>query len=553
MKKIYNGLMLAGALTLCTGCSSSLLDIDNPNEVTNDTYWNKPEDATAGVNACYSFLYKEGTWMRWLSFRYDLTSDEGWSSSPWIELGDWTRFLYNNYNFYEGNNIHWEHFYVGIFRCNQVLSHVPNIEMDETTKNQVLAQASFLRAMWYFQVNLLWDKGTMPLEPKDANYIPEDASEQEIWDQVEKDLLFAMDYLPESWDAANLGRATKGAAKALLGKAYMQQHKYDKAKEQLQWLIDKEGSLYDLIANREDNFTDLDENNKEGIFEIQFDDQNKGGTGNDASMAFGFQRTQFYAPSGIGWGDGKARRWLVDEFLKEKRIDGKNDLRLYGSILYRGFSQDFPDQPKKYYGFENADWNDGWGTDPEDCYIRKYNTAYYRDAEDYFARNNYRIMRYADILMNYAECLVETGTNPADAAVYVDKVRERAGLAKLKDSQWKDCLSSKDAFIKRLQMERTLELCFEGWRCADLGYKTVSTNPCGEIPLCPYDSCRLLAINLYSYVVNPFKPDAYFDFDLFKKHVALAQRIMDDIIDLELEKIERIMKKPSVRTQREGF
>lgn len=111
--------------------------------------------------------------------------------------------------------------------------------MDETTKNQVLAQASFLRAMWYFQVNLLWDKGTMPLEPKDANYIPEDASEQEIWDQVEKDLLFAMDYLPESWDAANLGRATKGAAKALLGKAYMQQHKYDKAKEQLQWLIDK--------------------------------------------------------------------------------------------------------------------------------------------------------------------------------------------------------------------------------------------------------------------------------------------------------------------------
>ena len=78
---------------------------------------------------------------------------------------------------------------------------------------------------------------------------------------------------------------------------------------------------------------------------------------------------------------------------------------------------------------------------------------------------------------------------------------------------------------------------------ADLGYRTVSTNPCGEIPLCPYDSCRLLAINLYSYVVNPFKPDAYFDFDLFQKHVTLAQRIMDDIIDLELEKIERIMAK----------
>lgn len=78
---------------------------------------------------------------------------------------------------------------------------------------------------------------------------------------------------------------------------------------------------------------------------------------------------------------------------------------------------------------------------------------------------------------------------------------------------------------------------------ADLGFKTISTNPCGEIPLCPYDSCRLLAINLYSYVVNPFKKDAYFDFELFKKHVALAQRIMDDIIDLETEKIDMIMEK----------
>ena len=78
---------------------------------------------------------------------------------------------------------------------------------------------------------------------------------------------------------------------------------------------------------------------------------------------------------------------------------------------------------------------------------------------------------------------------------------------------------------------------------ADLGFRTVSTNPCGEIPLCPYDSCRLLAINLYSYVVNPFTPDAHFDFDLFKKHVGLAQRIMDDIIDLESEKIDKILEK----------
>ena len=78
---------------------------------------------------------------------------------------------------------------------------------------------------------------------------------------------------------------------------------------------------------------------------------------------------------------------------------------------------------------------------------------------------------------------------------------------------------------------------------ADLGFSTISTNPCGEIPLCPYDSCRLLAINLYSYVRNPFTPRAEFDFELFKTHVAKAQRIMDDIIDLEMEKIDAILAK----------
>lgn len=78
---------------------------------------------------------------------------------------------------------------------------------------------------------------------------------------------------------------------------------------------------------------------------------------------------------------------------------------------------------------------------------------------------------------------------------------------------------------------------------ADLGFRTVSTNPCGEIPLCPYDSCRLLAINLYSYIDNPFTPQATFNFELFKKHVAMAQRFMDDIIDLEQEKIDAILNK----------
>jgi ribonucleoside-diphosphate reductase alpha chain len=86
---------------------------------------------------------------------------------------------------------------------------------------------------------------------------------------------------------------------------------------------------------------------------------------------------------------------------------------------------------------------------------------------------------------------------------------------------------------------------------ADLGYRTVSTNPCGEIPLCPYDSCRLLAINLYSYIENPFTPEAKFNFELFKEHIHYAQRIMDDIIDLELEKIDAILDKVNADPEEE--
>ena len=449
-------------------CNSDLLEIENPNQATTATFWKTPADAEAGVNACYSSLYKEGTWMRWLAFRYDLTSDEGWSSSPWNELAEWTRFNYVNYNFYEGNNVHWEHFYVGIFRCNQVLTFVPDIEFtDNTRKESILGEAKFMRALWYFQIVLLWEKGPLILEPVDAGFVPVESSASDIYTQIEKDLNEAINALPESWNDANTGRATRGAAKALLGKVYMQQHKYSEARAELAWLIDREGTMYGLVDNWIDNFTHLNENNLEGIFEIQFHDENKGNTGNNASMATGFQRTQFYAPGGIGWGDGKARSWLINEYKKETRIDGGNDIRLLNSILYEGYLDDFPDADPFYYFVDSRTaWVErGWGGS---SFIKKYNTEYFRDREDYFAPNNYRIMRYADILLNFAECVIETGGTPAEAVVYVDKVRERVNLPKLEDSNFSSSLNSSEAFLKRLQMERTLELCFEGWRWADL-------------------------------------------------------------------------------------
>ena len=124
----------------------------------------------------------------------------------------------------------------------------------------------------------------------------------------------------------------------------------------------------------------------------------------------------------------------------------------------------------------------------------------------------------------------------SDSPVYVKDIDASGLWKKIIHNAWKS--AEPGVLFWDTILRESVPDCY-----ADLGFRTVSTNPCGEIPLCPYDSGRLLAINLYSYVVNPFTPDAYFDYDLFKKHVGLAQRIMDDIIDLESEKIEMILAK----------
>ena len=124
----------------------------------------------------------------------------------------------------------------------------------------------------------------------------------------------------------------------------------------------------------------------------------------------------------------------------------------------------------------------------------------------------------------------------AERPVYKKEIPARKLWEKIVHNAWKS--AEPGVLFWDTIIRESLPDCY-----ADLGFRTVSTNPCGEIPLCPYDSCRLLSINLYSYVKNPFTEEATFDFDLFRKHALLAQRIMDDIVDLEMEKIDRIMEK----------
>lgn len=456
MKKIFLITVVFLNLLSFSSCDDEL-KLDNPNTLTTTQYWATESDAQAGINSVYAMFYKDGLWARWIYFRLDLTSDEGYSVSPWIELADWTRFNYINYNFWEGNNVTWRDTYKAIFRCNQVLAYVPKIEFkNEEDKKKILAEAKFLRALHYYYAAILWENIPIVLEPSTPNDRPEQKNVKEVWAQIEKDLNDAYTDLPTEWIGEQTGRPDKGAAKAMLAKIYMQQRKWTEAKIALEYLISGAGAKYSLTANYRDNFTDVNENNSESVFEIQFGDQRKGGTDEGPSAAVSSNRSQFFAPRSIGWSDGQARFWLVDAFKKEKNKDGNLDTRLRWTLYYPNLLADFGD---KTYG-KNWEWNNN------EAWFRKGSRDYYRNNEDYYNQVNYRLIRYADILLRYAEVLNETG-NTAGAYQYVDIVRARVNMGALATA-YPEIGNDKTKFLERLKMERVLELAGESVRWEDL-------------------------------------------------------------------------------------
>jgi hypothetical protein len=455
---IKSAIAISMVALMMPSCKKDLLNVENPNTITEEQFWKTEADAAKGINAVYAMFYKPGLWSRWMYFRLDLTSDEGCSKSPWIELADWTRFQYVNYNFWEGNGITWRDIYKAIFRCNQVLANVPEIPFtDNKKKDYILAEAKFLRALHYYYAAILWENIPLVLNPSLPDDLPQQRPLAEVWAQVQKDLTEALVVLPVEWDAADVGRPTKGAASAFLARTLMQQHKWPEAKTALDYFFTGLGAnKYDLVPNFQDNFTHTNENNKESVFEIQFSDVNKGPDNDDPNQNMGNNRAQFFAPRGIGWSDGQARYWLVDEFKKEKTIGNTLDPRLRYSLFYPALTADFGD---KIYG-RNWEWN------ADEAWFRKYQRDYFRGNEDYFGQNNYRLVRYADILLLYAEVLNELDQR-GTAAGYVNIVRARANMAPLATA-YPAALLDKDAFRDRLKTERVLELCGESVRWADL-------------------------------------------------------------------------------------
>ena len=469
MKKLIYILFLSALFF--TSCD---VDVENPNTTTVESFWKTENDAKNGINAVYNYFYKPDTFSRWIWFRLDLTSDEGYSQSPWAELKEWTQFTYNNYNFGEGNAGTYGACYKAIFRANQVLYYVPDIEFkDENNKNQILAQAHFLRGLYYYYLGLLWggDEKSLAisLEPSTPAMRPEGHTGLEVYEQAIADFTEAIKYLPEVWTGDDKGRATKGAAYAFRAKVYMQIHKWAEAKNDLNWLVEGDGKkYYDLTTNYFDNFN-ANENNVESVFEIQYSDVygSPAGDGDyDVDPNLGLNRGKFFAPPGIGWTDGELRPWIVTEFKKEKDLNNEYDIRLRYTAFYEGMESDFANNDKIYNETSNtATWSQSNWTGR--VFFRKYGADYYRDYDDYYNKTNVRLIRFADVLLMYAECIAESGGNLSTAVALVDRVRARVNMPNLAKNH-AAATSGKDAFLKRLQMERFLELATEGHRWGDI-------------------------------------------------------------------------------------
>ncbi len=468
--------IISSVVLMATACQKKL-DIANPNGPTVANVITTAEYAQQSVNAIYSTYHRVGL-CRMQFFMDIIRSDEGLSASPYTPLvTNFDQFLVTDYNFFE-RRAFYQDCYVGINRCNQTLDNVPNIDMDATLKAQLLGEAKFMRGLFYYYLADYW--GNVPLilhtsTTSDQNTA--NSTTKEVWAQVEKDLTEATAGLPVSYDAANVGRATKGAAYALLGKAYLQDGQYQPAADAFAWLVTGDGkNVYDLVANYRDNFVEPTENNKESVFEFQYalnpsDNHDDDVDGPVDGLNYGTSIEPFFAPRGtqpFGFTDGQARRWVVHEFLKEKTTADERDPRLDATFLYDSTDVRGPDYTLIYgQTFTSLNYPDG----PEDqpgtkntvCF-RKFLTDFTSNTSSFHSGNNYRFIRYADVLLLYAEVLNQLGRT-AEAYPLVDRVRARAGLAPL--STVAPGLSQAD-FLTQLKHERICELAGEGHRWEDL-------------------------------------------------------------------------------------
>ncbi|HKZ68187.1 MAG TPA: RagB/SusD family nutrient uptake outer membrane protein [Chitinophagaceae bacterium] len=468
MKKILY--LVIGSCLITVSCDKKL-DLENPNKLTTEGYWKTREQAYAGSTAIYNALIVDGSYMRSFPGLTDSRGDDFKGDSPWLDLvltGEFIVPTTSDPVFWV-----WREFYLVVNRANQVITYVGQYDesvLSADEKKRILGQAYFLRGLAYYNLATSFKVVPVITEPilKPDEYFAPTATEEVLWNQIFSDLAQAETDLPLSYDnvtgpdQGQKGRATKGAAAGLLGKAYLYRKDYPKAATQFEKFINGPlSSVYSLVPDYRDNFRDVNENNSESLFEIQFTELGGADINWCCDPVGSWRQWQAisvtYGMEGAGFSDYLPTRWIYDEYKKEKTTDGKSDPRLLVTIA----SYEPADNSTQAYGRE-------WWNPITAIYPRKYTNDGVGNGKTFEAAAeswiNYRVLRYADILLMYAEVLNELNRT-ADAYPFIQQVRTRA---KLPDLAIVKPNMTQAQMRDQLAHERALEFAIEGQRINDI-------------------------------------------------------------------------------------
>jgi starch-binding outer membrane protein, SusD/RagB family len=429
-----------------TGCKKDFLDVPAQGQVPVTQFWQTQADATQAVNAMYANL-RGWTFAAFAPLAVEsLGSDDAVTGSDPTDGSVAFMDQFNNFTVTATNRElpdFWNGMYQEINYCNQVIDNIPNIKMDATLQTRYLLEAKFVRAYSYFR--LVRAFGDVPLRlhiPQGATdyNIPRTPKDQ-VWAAIEQDLTDAAAGLPASYNGADVGRATKGAALALHAKAALYQQKWSDVKDYTDQVIGL--SVYSLFPGFEKMFRVENENSSESIFEIQCAYlPNNTGASNSQYCQIQQPRGGF---TGNGWGYNVPTQNLVDEFEA-------NDPRLNGTILFRGSTS------------AEGDFI------PLDCPNPMYNYKSYIPFSVYANDNggsdqNVRAIRYADVLLMNAEANNELG-NTAAALASLEMVRARARNLAIANGAPANTLpkvitTDQTALRKAIYHERRVELAMD--------------------------------------------------------------------------------------------
>lgn len=478
MKKVIYIASLCFASLFVSSCDD-YLTMESPDQLTSSSFWRNEADAQAGISAAYSQLeYYIDTWefaeVKWPveAYREDIINmgSDARNYPNWLEL--------YNYTYTNGNsqfNNYWWNNYKGASFANQVIEKagaMTDAIINPEVRNQIVNEGHFLRAYYHLKLILNWKE--IIIRDK---YITNQAElskglspRPDAWDFIINDLKLAT-ALPASYDADNVGRATKGAAYAYLGLAYLTRA-YEEPEKKDEFLREALTALnevkgYELEKNFISMFNGSNKNGKESIFELQ----TSMSTANGANY-----RTQLHRWIGVselwGWDEILPSNILMDAFMKEGEIatTGRYDSRLYQSVFYQ--CDYFNDDNGRVYGYKYDDWfgydevdKDGEPTGNWITYnkpaFRKFMPADMDGMNNNYCAINVPLMRYANVVLMKAEVLNQQG-HPEQAIPLINEVRKVHG-----DMPAMTGTSQEDVRIQ-IEHERMIEFPLENWRWYDL-------------------------------------------------------------------------------------